>query len=145
MRPWVTIPTMRLKLPPLLWLIAAPAPTFPQPLTSQMCLLFRLLDLPSILPNLSPFEVSITDTIIFDSCHSHSLSLGFLARPSSAPLGTSAGPTIQPVLNCDALDATSVCPLSTTQSPPTAVSLFVRKGAKNELVASKFSKQALPR
>lgn len=145
MKPWVTVPTMRLKLLPLIWLIAAPPHTFPQPLTSQMCLLFRSLHLPSILPNLSPFEVSITDTIIFDSCHSHSLNLGFLAHPSSAPLGTSAAPAIQPVLNCDALDATSVCPLSTTQSPPTAVSSFVRKGTKNELVASKFSKQALPR
>lgn len=85
-----------------------------------------------------PFKVSITDTTSFAS--SHSISSGFFS-PNPITYGTVC--TAQPVLSCTMLDMTSVCPLS-AQWLPTAVLWFVRKEAKNEFVASKFSKRALP-
>lgn len=111
----------------------------------QMCLFFHLPDPPPSPPRSSkllPFEVSITDTITFVSLPSPLSPLQFLL--SLTPLVTSAAPTIQPVLNRNALDITSVCLLS-TQSARSAIFWFVGKGARlSKLAQNSLSDSALP-
>lgn len=85
------------------------------------CASFSICQIPPSPPRSSkllPFEVSITDTITFVSLPSPLSPLQFLH--SLTPLVTSAAPTIQPVLNRNALDITSVCLLS-TQSARSAI------------------------
>ena len=155
-RPGVIASTNRIELPffcsctfPCLWFPSiAFSPGRPflsllyQPLYRQMCLFFHLPDPPP--PKSSqvlPFEVSITDTITFVSLASPLSALKLLL--SLTPLVTSAAPTIQRVLNRNALDITSVCLLS-TQSVHTAIFWFVGEGARvNKLAQNSLNDSAL--
>lgn len=109
------------------------------------CASFSICQIPPSPPRSSkllPFEVSITDTITFVSLPSPLSPLQFLH--SLTPLVTSAAPTIQPVLNRNALDITSVCLLS-TQSARSAIFWFVGKGARlSKLAQNSLSDSALP-
>lgn len=119
----------------LLWLLH-------QPLSGHMCHFFHLPEALSPLSKGLPFEVSITDTITFVSFLSPLCWQGF-SSPLT-PLVTSAAPTIQPVLNRNALDITSVCLLS-TQSAHTAIFWFVGKGAReSKLAPNSLNDSALP-
>lgn len=127
--------------PPLLFLLAALSSLLYQPLYRQMCLFFHLQHPPKS-SKLLPFEVSITDTITFVSPPSPLSPLELLL--SLTPLVTSAAPTIQPVLNRNALDITSVCLLS-TQSARAAIFWFAGKGARvSELAQNALNDSALP-
>lgn len=97
---------------------------------------------PPNLPNYSPLKSLLPiQSLLFPS---HPLCYQLQLLLSLTPLVTSAAPTIQPVLNRNALDITSVCLLS-TQSARTAIFWFVGKGARvSKLAQNSLNDSALP-
>ena len=128
--------------PPLLFLLAGLSSLSCISHSIGRCASFSICQIhPPKSSQVLPFEVSITDTITFVSLASPLSALQLLL--SLTPLVTSAAPTIQRVLNRNALDITSVCLLS-TQSVRTAIFWFVGEGARvNKLAQNSLNDSAL--
>lgn len=130
--------------PPLLFLLAGLSSLlWNQPLYRQMCLFFHLPDSPT--PQIFPTTPLWSLYYWYNHfCFPSLASPSTLASPLPNPISYICCPTIQPLLNRNALDITSVCLLS-TQSALTAIFWFGGKGARvSKLAQNLLNDSALP-